>query len=178
MVAHGFLAALAFALNGYLYQQTGTLEFQKLGGLLKQLPFIGTAMLMAAFAGCGLPGFANFAGEVTVFFGSWKSFPLITTLACWGALVIGGVYMLRAVRSVLHGPLPANLTNIPDARWWRKLPFLVLLGALLVFGCFPSLLSGKIVASAEPILRAVEQAQAVRPVMNAALNSSTPQSLK
>jgi len=178
MVAHGFLAALAFALNGYLYQQTGTLQFEKLGGLLKQLPFIGTAMLMAAFAGCGLPGFANFAGEVTVFFGSWKAFPLITTLACWGALVIGGVYMLRAVRSVLHGSLPANLANVQDAHWWRKVPFLVLLGALLLFGCFPSLLSGKIVASAEPILRAVEQVQAFRPAMNAGLTDFRPQPRK
>src|SRR5437016_14635948 len=26
MVAHGFLAALTFALSGYIYQQTGTLE--------------------------------------------------------------------------------------------------------------------------------------------------------
>ena len=63
MIAHGFLAALTFALNGYLYQQTGTLEMKQLGGLLRKLPFIGTALVMAAFAGCGLPGFANFAGE-------------------------------------------------------------------------------------------------------------------
>ena len=31
--------------------------------------------MMAAFAGCGLPGFANFVGEITVFFGAWKSVP-------------------------------------------------------------------------------------------------------
>ena len=72
MIAHGFLAALTFGLSGYIYQQTGTLEMKELGGLLRKLPFIGTALIMAAFAGCGLPGFANFAGEVTVFFGAWK----------------------------------------------------------------------------------------------------------
>ena len=70
------------------------------------MPFIGTALMMAAFAGCGLPGFANFVGEITVFFGAWKVFPLVTVLALWGALIIGAVYMLRAVRDVLHGPLP------------------------------------------------------------------------
>ena len=36
------------------------------------------ALIMAAFAGCGLPGFANFAGEVTVFFGAWQILPKIT----------------------------------------------------------------------------------------------------
>jgi len=63
MVAHGFLAALTFALSGYLYQQTGTLEIKELGGLLRKLPFIGTALIIAAFAGCGLPGFANFVAK-------------------------------------------------------------------------------------------------------------------
>src|SRR5213078_1944019 len=46
MSAHGFLAALTFGLSGYLYQQTGTLEMARLGGLLRKLPFIGTALIM------------------------------------------------------------------------------------------------------------------------------------
>jgi NADH-quinone oxidoreductase subunit M len=145
MIAHGFLAALTFGLGGYLYQQTGTLEMDRLGGLLRRLPFIGAALMMAAFAGCGVPGFANFAGEITVFFGAWKAFRLVTILACWGALIIGAVYMLRAVRAMLHGPLPDQWANVADApHLWRKLPFVVLLASLLVFGCFPRLLTDKI----------------------------------
>src|SRR5580765_9063876 len=105
MIAHGFLAALTFGLNGYIYQQTGTLQMDQLGGLLRKLPFIGGALMMAGFAACGLPGFANFAGEATVLFGAWRVFPEITALACWGALVIGAIYMLRALRTVLHGAL-------------------------------------------------------------------------
>ena len=42
MIAHGFLAALIFGLNGYLYHQTGTLQMDQLGGLARRLPFIGT----------------------------------------------------------------------------------------------------------------------------------------
>jgi NADH-quinone oxidoreductase subunit M len=145
MIAHGFFAALTFGLSGYLYQQTGTLQMDRLGGLLRRLPFIGAALMMAAFAGCGLPGFANFAGEITVFFGAWKAFPLVTILACWGALIIGAVYMLRAVRALLHGPLPEQWANVADApHLWRKAPFILLLASLLVFGCFPRLLTDKI----------------------------------
>lgn len=162
MVAHGFLAALVFALNGYVYQQTGTLQIDQLGGLWRRLPFIGTAMLMAAFAGCGLPGFANFAGEITVLFGAWKSNSTITVFACWGALIIGAIYMLRAIRGILHGPVPARWENVVDApNFWRKVPFLVLLGALLLFGCLPRLLTDKITpAAAElfPSQKAVAQA--------------------
>src|SRR5439155_3525069 len=119
MIAHGFLAALMFGLSGYLYQQTGTLQMDQLAGLLRRVPFIGAALVMAAFAGCGLPGFANFAGEVTVFFGAWKVFPQVTILACWGALLVGAIYLLRAVRAILHGPLPEQWTGVTDAHLWR-----------------------------------------------------------
>jgi NADH-quinone oxidoreductase subunit M len=110
--------------------------------------------MMAAFAGCGLPGFGNFAGEITVFFGAWKAFPLVTILACWGALIVGAVYMLRAVRAVLHGSLPDQWAEVNDApHFWRKAPFILLLACLLVFGCFPRLLTDKIKGSvAEKVL--------------------------
>jgi NADH-quinone oxidoreductase subunit M len=154
MIAHGFLAALTFALSGYIYQKTGTLQMSELGGLCRKLRFIGTALLMAALAGCGLPGFANFVGEVTVFFGSWAVFPTVTVLAVWGGLVIGGIYMTRAVRKILHGPLPEKYTNVADAtNPWRKLPYALLLASLLVFGCFPKLLTDQIEPDANKIVQ-------------------------
>jgi len=153
MVAHGFLAALTFGLSGYIYQQTGTLQMADLGGLCRRLPFIGTVLLMAAMAGCGLPGFANFVGEVSVFFAAWKAFPFITVLAVWGALVIGGVYMTRAIRQILHGPLPERWNKLPDAgNVWRKLPYALLLASLLVFGFVPALLLNKINPDAQKIV--------------------------
>ena len=145
MVAHGFLAALTFALTGYIYQTAGTLQMSELAGLCRPLRFIGTALLMAFLAGCGLPGFANFAGEVTVFFGAWKVFPTVTVFAVWGALVIGAIYMMRAAREILQGPVPQKFSGLADAGLWRKFPYALLLAALFLFGCFPRLLTSQIV---------------------------------
>jgi NADH-quinone oxidoreductase subunit M len=152
MVAHGFLAALTFALSGYLYEQTGTLEIDRMGGLLKRLPFIGLVMIMAMFAGCGLPGFANFWGESLVFFGSWSHFTVITILAVWGALVIGGVYMLRGIRNIWHGEKEPSetITDLPCPLC--RLPYILLLAGLMIFGCFPRLLTDNIKTSLEPIV--------------------------
>ena len=152
MVAHGFLAALTFALSGYIYQKSGTLEISELGGLCRPLHFIGTALLMAMLAGCGLPGFANFVGEVTVFFGAWTRFPVVTVLAVWGALVIGAIYMMRAARNILHGPVPAKFSSLGDANLWRKFPYALLLAALFIFGCFPRLLTSQIVPDVTKIV--------------------------
>jgi NADH:ubiquinone oxidoreductase subunit 5 (subunit L)/multisubunit Na+/H+ antiporter MnhA subunit len=107
---------------------------------------------MAAMAGCGLPGFANFVGEATVFFGAWKMFPAITIIALWGALVIGGIYMTRAIRNILHGPLPEKWNSLADANLWRKLPYALLLVSLLVFGFLPKLLTEKINPDAQKIV--------------------------
>jgi NADH-quinone oxidoreductase subunit M len=158
MVAHGFLAALTFGLSGYIYNQTGTLEMSELGGLAKKLRFIGVAFVMAAMAGCGLPGFLNFVGEVSVFFGAWSqpTLRVVTVLAVWGALLIGAVYMLRAVRAVLHGPIPEKWATLSDANLWRKLPYALLLASLLIFGFFPRLLTDKIAPVTQQI---VERAQ-------------------
>jgi NADH-quinone oxidoreductase subunit M len=113
-------------------------------------------MIMAAFAGCGLPGFANFAGEVTVFFGAWKAFPKVTVFACWGALIIGAIYLLRAVRTILQGPLNEKWSNFVDAaNPWRKAPFVILVACLIIFGCFPRLLTDKIQPRAQEIVEAL-----------------------
>jgi len=152
MIAHGLLAALSFGLSGYLNEQTGTLEIDKLGGLLKKMPFIGSALIMAAMAGCGLPGFANFPGELLTLFGAWKTLSPFVVVAVWGALVVGAIYMLRAVRNILHGPVAENLPVVIDANLWRKVPFAILIASLLLFGFAPRLLTSKIEPAVKEIL--------------------------
>ena len=161
MIAHGLLAALTFGLSGYLYQQTRTLEMDRLGGLMRPLPFIGAALVMAMMAGCGLPGFANFVGEVMVFFAAWASFPAVTILAVWGAAIIGAVYMLRGVRTILHGPVTEEWSRLRDAADpWRRLPFALLLGGLLAFGFVPRLLTDKIKPSVQLIVNSMTRGTA------------------
>jgi hypothetical protein len=60
------------------------------------------------------------------------------------------------MRNVLHGPLPEKWAGIHDAsNVWRKLPYALLLASLLVFGCFPRLLTEKITPDAETIVKMV-----------------------
>ena len=62
--------ALLFALCGWMREQFGTVKFEELGGIASKLPKLGLLFGFAAFASAGLPGFANFAAEVAVFFGA------------------------------------------------------------------------------------------------------------
>lgn len=183
MVAHGFLAALSFALSGWLYGQTRSLDMTSMGGLLRQLPFAGTVMVMAMMAGCGLPGFGNFVGEMLVLFGGWRS-PLVVcggwidlrwfvVAAAWGALLVAAVYMLRAIRAIWHGPLaegPWRAAADP-AGTWRKLPYVLLLASLMVLGVWPRLLTDRIEPSAGAV---ADRVNGSRPAPNLAGTPAVP----
>jgi NADH-quinone oxidoreductase subunit M len=143
--AHGLSIALLFAIVGELRKRTGTLVFEELGGLAKVMPFAGLAFGLGAFAAIGLPGFANFAGEIMIFFGAFKNgweigrfhiFQIATVLALWG-VVISTVYMLRAYRKAFMGTLNDRWNGLVDFRPGLKLPVALLVGALLCYGFFP-----------------------------------------
>ena len=145
MFAHGLSIALLFALAGELRKRTGTLIFDELGGLAKVMPFAGLAFGLGAFAAIGLPGFANFAGEIMIFFGAFKNgweigrfhiFQVATVLALWG-VVFSTVYMLRAYRKAFMGMLNERWNGLVDLRTGLRVPVALLVGALLWYGFFP-----------------------------------------
>jgi NADH-quinone oxidoreductase subunit M len=145
MFAHGLSIALLFAISGELRKRTGTLIFQDLGGLGKAMPLAGLAFGFGAFAAIGLPGFANFAAEIMVFFGSFQKgwaiggfhlFQTTTVLALWG-VVISAVYMLRAYRSAFMGTMSDRWKDVGDLKQSLRVPLTLLIAALLWFGFFP-----------------------------------------
>jgi NADH-quinone oxidoreductase subunit M len=61
-------------------------------------------------ASMGVPGLANFAGELMVFFGSFSATPpliFFAVIAIYGT-VITAIYQLRAIKTVFYGPMPAR----------------------------------------------------------------------
>ncbi len=145
MFAHGLSIALLFAIAGELRKRTGTLLFTDLGGLGKVMPFAGLAFGLGAFAAIGLPGFANFAGEIMIFFGAFKNgweierfhiFQIATVLGLWG-VVISAVYMLRAYRRTFMGTLGERWKKLVDLRLGVRVPVALLVGTLICYGFFP-----------------------------------------
>lgn len=144
MFAHGLSIAALFAMAGMLREKNPTLALDSFGGVAKKAPWLAFAFGCAAFASIGLPGFANFASEMTVFFGAFKpaeglnpsSFWLATVFALWG-VVISAVYMLRAFRAIFMGE-PAVDAPWADPAKSLRWPVILLLALLLLAGFAPN----------------------------------------
>jgi NADH-quinone oxidoreductase subunit M len=155
--AHGLSIALLFAIAGEIRKRTGTLVFEDLGGLGRVMPFAGLVFGFGIFAAIGLPGLANFAGEIMIFFGAFQRgwemqgfhiFQVATVLALWG-VVISAVYMLRAYRTTFMGTMPERWSQIADLRFDLRLPAGLLVTGLICFGFFPQL----VIQNLAPILK-------------------------
>ena len=104
MFNHGLSAAGMFLLVGVIYERTHTRELSAFRGLFPLAPVYGGILLFTAMASLGLPGLNGFISEYMVVQGTWPIFTVYTAVAMIG-LLITGAYVLKAVGSVLHGPL-------------------------------------------------------------------------
>lgn len=165
MVAHGLSVALLFLLSTSIYHRTHTFSMDAMGGLAQKTPVLAAFFVAATLASIGLPGFANFWGELTIFVALWQFSPLITALAVAG-VVISAVYGLRAAASVFFGQPTEALAGVTaqhppsDLRWSEKIPALVLLAALLFIGFWPKSISTSLHAALAENARPVQQTAA------------------
>jgi NADH-quinone oxidoreductase subunit M len=141
MISHGLMTALFFAAIGMIYDRTHTRLVEKLGGLLKIMPFTATVFVIAGLCSLGLPGLSGFVAEMTIFMGSWQrpesAYRLATILAC-ASIVVTAVYILRATGQTIMGPLkePQN-SELTDATWNEKLAGVLLIAGIIAIGMAP-----------------------------------------
>ena len=149
MVGHGFSVALLFLLTTNIHQRTHTFAMDEMGGLARRTPVLAAFFVAATFASIGLPGFANFWGELSIFVALWRFSPGFTALAVAG-IVLSAVYGLRAAAKVFFGEPTEAFSRVADKHppadlsWRERWPAIILLAALLFIGFWPQSISSAI----------------------------------
>ncbi len=150
MFAHGVSIAMLFGLADKIERATGTLDLDELGGLAKSAPSLAFLFGLVGMASIGLPGLANFVGEVMVFISAFHPgnynpvaglgpVQITCILAIWG-VVISAIYMLRAYRKVFQGPSGKLTEGAADLSLGDRVPAILLSVVLIVVGLCPNLL--------------------------------------
>ena len=156
MVAHGYSAALLFLLATSIHHRTQTFDMAEMGGLGLKAPVLAAFFVAATMASIGLPGFANFWGELAIFVALWNFSPWVTAGAIAG-VVISAIYGLRAAARVFFGPATEEFSKtaeqhpVVDLRWSERVPALLLLAALFFVGFWPKSVSTALDASVKSV---------------------------
>jgi NADH-quinone oxidoreductase subunit M len=101
MVSHGVVTGALFLLVGMLQDRAHTREMGEFGGLLRVVPVLGWAFVLAAFASLGLPGLAHFPAEFQIFLGTFYVYP-VAAVVVLGIAITAGLY-LRAIQAAFLG---------------------------------------------------------------------------
>ncbi len=155
MISHGLITALFFALIGMIYARTHTRNINEMGGLMKVMPVLGVAYMIAGFASLGLPGFSAFVAEMTIFVGAFQNndmFVRVATILVVSSIVVTAVYIFRAAGIMLYGQIKnKEFALLPDARWYDKVAVFILVGVITGMGMFPGWLAEMIFAGLTPM---------------------------
>jgi len=136
MVTQGVTTGALFVLVALIRERTGTRSMQELGGLWGQAPCLAAFFLLFALASLGLPGLANFSGEILVLLGTFPQHPVWAVVALVG-VVFAAAYMLRLVQGVVWGSPRAELVlaDLTSREWLMLLPMAIL---VIWLGLYPA----------------------------------------
>ncbi len=144
---HATFKALLFLGAGSVIHAVATREIDRMGGLLRHMPWTTLSFLIGAVAICGLPPLNGFVSEFLIYLGFFNgtvagsgagtfgvalaapALALIGGLAVACFVKVVGVVFLGAPRS----PLPAP----HEAGWSMRIPMVILSLVCFGIGCFP-----------------------------------------
>lgn len=135
MLNHGITTGALFVMVALIQERAGTRELGQLGGLWARSPVLGGFFLLFSLSALGLPGLANFSGEILILLGTFHTRPLWGTLAMTG-VVFTAAYVLRMVQGVLWGE-PRHGRPWPDLNWREWLLLAPLALAVVLLGLWP-----------------------------------------
>ena len=149
MLNHALLKGGLFLLAGSVQKATGSLEMEKMGGLLKKMPVSGSLFLMNSAGLSGLPPFNAFVSEFLIYLAGFaaltvpgKSFFIVTGIAVPVVLALTGGLAAAAFCKVsgavfLGEPRSEKAANAVEVPLSMRLPVI----GLFLLGCTVTVLA-------------------------------------
>jgi len=151
MFNHGVITAMLFLLVGMIYDRAhhrwivypdnhenqdlaGKMGF---GGVANKMPIFSAFVMIAFFAGLGLPGLSGFISEVFCFIGGFSVFRFLTVIGTLGIL-LNAVYFLRAYQRIFWGEEGESTKSLNDISKREIIILLPLLILIIGLGVYPA----------------------------------------
>jgi formate hydrogenlyase subunit 3/multisubunit Na+/H+ antiporter MnhD subunit len=134
MLNHAIYKSCLFLGAGAVERETKTMALDKLGGLVKVMPWTFGCMLIASLAIAGIPPLNGFASKWLVYQSCVAGgYPLFLVAALFGSVLTLASFV-KVLHSVFWGPLPERYRKASDGGISMGLPLVSLAGLCVVFG--------------------------------------------
>ena len=151
MVAHGINIVGLFYCVDIIFNRTGTVHNDGLGGIRTLAPQFTTMFMVILFGSIALPLTNGFIGEFLLLYGVYEYNTWLSVFAGL-TIILGAVYMLRMFKKVMLGPSGARIVEFPDLHWNEKLVLGCMVVLIIVMGVYPKPLLDLVEPSLQIIL--------------------------
>ncbi|HOQ03785.1 MAG TPA: proton-conducting transporter membrane subunit [Anaerohalosphaeraceae bacterium] len=159
---HAFFKGLLFLSAGSVLHSTGTGQIDRLGGLMKQMPWTAAAFLIGAIAVPGIPPLNGFFSEFLIYLGLFKKgmnsgleTVIAVLLTVGGLALIGGLALAAFTKAFgiifLGNPRSVSAQYAHEAGPLMKTSFLILAMLCLLLGLF----SPRLIYVLRPVLLSI-----------------------
>ncbi len=180
---HALFKGLLFLASGAVLHAVRTREIDRLGGLLRRMPWTGCGFLVGAAAICGLPPLNGFVSEFLIYLGAFGT----AAAAARPAAIAAGVIAVAALALIgglavacftkafgimfLGEPRTAECLQAEDAGVAMRVPMLLLAVACVLVGLLPA---PTLYAMTTVLVAVTGQPDAVlRPILHAGMGTLT-----
>lgn len=146
---HAIFKSLLFMGAGAVLHRTGTLFFERLGGLMKRMRITGVTFLIGSISICGLPPFNGFISEFFIYYGalygvkSQNTMFIFMTMAILSLCIIGGLAIACFTKVMgiifLGEPRTENAAKAKPAGPAINTVMIILATLCAIIGLFPQM---------------------------------------
>ena len=148
-VMHAIFKGTLFMAVGAVERQTGTTDMNKLGALVRKMPWTFVAALMSIIALAGIPPLGGFIGKWMLYESLIVSDHYFLIVMTFLSSTAAFLYSYRFLFGIFLGQEEKEFENVKEAPATMVIPMMILAGSLFFFGMFPGYLF-------EPIANAME----------------------
>lgn len=152
MFNHGINVVGLFLICDILEHRAGTRNIQELGGIARKSPAFAVLFMIIALGTMAVPLTNGFVGELLLLKGLYE-YGLVTTLLAGTTLILGAVYVLRALQYILFGPEGAKSDAVGGLQLNETIVLGILALIILLLGVYPQPLLDLTAASAAQLIQ-------------------------
>lgn len=134
---HAIMKDLLFLCAGGLIFRVGSRNLSDMAGLVRQMPWTVGCMSIGIVSIMGLPPFNGFVSKYLMIVACMDAGQPLIAAALIAASLVGAVYYMRILRTILFDPAPARRAPVEKISLSMRIPMIVLAGLCVILGVAP-----------------------------------------